>query len=81
MERWIIFIEFSFPTAGSRLKIGLTSSERREDMRRLVIWMPKVWLSRATRVGRRRLKAAMIKEVKGRLKIISYRCLNRNCFE
>ena len=68
MERWIIFIEFSFPTAGSRLKIGLTSSE---DMRRLVIWMPKVWLSRSTRVGRRRLKAAMIKEVKGRLNIIS----------
>ena len=68
MERWIIFIELSFPTAGSRLKIGLTSSE---DMRRLVIWMPKVWLSRATRVGKRRLKAAMIKEVKGRLNIIS----------
>ena len=36
-------------------------------MRQIVIWMPKVWLTRATRVGRRRLRAAMVKGEKSKL--------------
>ena len=54
------------PPAGSRLKIGFSSAERTEETRKLVIWMPKVWLTKATRVGKRRLKAAMVKGVKSK---------------
>lgn len=52
--------------AGSRLKVGFSSADRTEETSQLVIWMPKVWLTRATRVGRRRLKAAMVKGVKSK---------------
>ena len=38
---------------------------RSGDLREAIIWMPKVWLTKATRVGRRRLRAAMIKGIKG----------------
>ena len=38
---------------------------RSPDLREAVIWMPKVWVTKATRVGRRRLRAAMIKGIKG----------------
>ena len=54
------------PTAGSRLKIGFSTADRTEETRKLVIWMPKVWLTKATRVGRRRLKASMVKGVKSK---------------
>ena len=37
-------------------------------MRKVLIWMPKVWVTRATRVGRRRIKAAMVKGVQGEKK-------------
>ena len=37
-------------------------------MRKVLIWMPKVWVTKATRVGRRRIKAAMVKGVQGERK-------------
>ena len=55
-------------SAGSRLKIEFSSSDRVEEMRKVLIWMPKVWLTKATRVGRRRIKAAMVKGVQGKKK-------------
>ena len=47
------------------MKIEFSSSDRVEEMRKVLIWMPKVWVTRATRVGRRRIKAAMVKGVQG----------------